>query len=399
MKNTRKHISVLTILSVLAVLTSCGQVNEQTESKKYIDSSVDSSSVNVSDSLSESFSNSDSSIASTTTTTTTTASSEEETSNVTTTSIVVMTNSKGNVVTQFAVDESGRTIALDKDGKPKTTTKKSTSGSTGSTSSGNTTTRKNTSNGSSSSSSGSGSSGGNSSYNNSGNSSNGNAGNSSNRNSGSNNSNSGNSGNSGNSQPKQTTTTTTTQETQAPEPTTYDVCGLLLSNWTPEDYGMACATIVGGSYDENKCYNVACELYEKNKSTYERGLSLINRIRAEAGCNPLELDRDLCIAATMRSLEQDLVTGISHTRPNGTGIEELIKSRFSNIWSEDNFYGENCCEGAFDIDSAVDAWRNSPGHYGNMIHSIYTKVGFGFSKYTGIEYWTADFEGEIDWDF
>ena len=396
MKNTRYAIFLASFLALLS-FTACGEVGDKPAPKT---TKADSSSVIDSSSVVDSKQDDSSSADSKTTTT----ASSKETTSVTTTSIVVMKDGKGNIVTQFAVGEDGKTIPLDKDGKPKTTTTKK-SGS-GSSSSGKTTTKK-TSNGSSNNTTGSvtyqtnsggssGYSGGDSGYSDNGGYSYDNGGNS-----GSSGGSSGGSSSSGGGAVNTTTTTTTTRAPEPepePEPQTYDVCGLLLSNWTPDDYGLACATIVGGSYDENKCYEVACDLYEKNKSTYERGLNLINKIRSNAGANPLELDKDLCIAATMRSLEQDLVTGMSHTRPNGTGVKDLIKNRFSNIWSEDNPYGEICCSGVPDIDSAVSAWENSSGHYAIMTYSVNTKVGFGFSKYTGVEYWTAVFEGEIDWD-
>ena len=395
MKNTRKHI-LLSFAVLMMTMTACGQVNDdKTESRKSSASSNVDSSSSESDSSLSSLSDSSKSDSKTTTTTAAT----KATSSVTTTSIVTVTDAKGNLLSKISIDENGKVINLDKDGKPKTTTKKTTN-KTGSTSSSGTatTTRKTTSGGGSSTSYTS-----NSGNNNSGGYSNGNSGSYDNSYSNDNN-NSGNSGNSGNnnSSSNNNQQQQTEQQTQAPEPEPqkeyYDVCGFLLDNWCPENYGLAGAKIVGGSYDESKCYDVACELYEKNKSIYERGLSLINQVRSEAGVSPLELDKNLCIAATMRSLEQDFVTGMSHTRPDGTGLRELISNRFSEIWSSDKSYGENCCSGAPDVDSAVDAWKNSSGHYAIMTYSVHTKVGLGLSQYTGVEYWTAAFEGEIDWD-
>ena len=331
MKNTRKHI-LLSFAVLMMTMTACGQVNDdKTESRKSSASSNVDSSSSESDSSLSSLSDSSKSDSKTTTTTAAT----KATSSVTTTSIVTVTDAKGNLLSKISIDENGKVITLDKDGKPKTTTTtKKTTNKTGSTSSGGTasTTRKTTSGGGSSTSYTS-----NSGNNNSGGYSNGNSGSSDNSYS-NNNNNSGNSGNSGNnnSSSNNNQQQQTEQQTQAPEPEPqkeyYDVCGFLLDNWCPENYGLAGAKIVGGSYDESKCYDVACELYEKNKSIYERGLSLINQVRSEAGVSPLELDKNLCIAATMRSLEQDFVTGMSHTRPDGTGLRELINNRFSEIW-------------------------------------------------------------------
>ena len=141
MKNTRYAIFLASFIALLS-FTACGEVGDKPAPKT---TKADSSSVidssSVVDSKQDDSSSSDSK-------TTTTASSKETTS-VTTTSIVVLKDGKGNIVTQFAVDENGRTISLGKDSK--TTTKKSGSGSS---SSGKTSTKK-TSNGSSNNTTGS----------------------------------------------------------------------------------------------------------------------------------------------------------------------------------------------------------------------------------------------------
>ncbi|GEM_PF-4539450 len=206
MKNTRYAIFLASFIALLS-FTACGEVGDKpapkttkADSSSFIDSS------SVVDSKQDDSSSSDSK-------TTTTASSKETTS-VTTTSIVVLKDGKGNIVTQFAVDESGRTISLGKDSK--TTTKKSGSGSS---SSGKTSTKK-TSNGSSNNTTGSvtyqTNSGGSSGYSNgdSGYSDNGGYSYDDGGNSGSSGGSSGGSGSSGGGAVNTTTTTTTTR---APE--------------------------------------------------------------------------------------------------------------------------------------------------------------------------------------
>lgn len=130
-----------TIISAIAALSlaSCGETGDSVAPRREIKNTSSSISENDTSSVAETTSSSK--------TTTTTAKAESEKSSVTTTSIVILKDGKGNIVTQFAVDESGKTISLDKDSKAKTTTKKSSSDSTNSSSSNKNTTTKKTSNG------------------------------------------------------------------------------------------------------------------------------------------------------------------------------------------------------------------------------------------------------------
>ena len=227
MKNTRYAIFLASFIALLS-FTACGEVGDKPAPKT---TKADSSSVidssSVVDSKQDDSSSSDSK-------TTTTASSKETTS-VTTTSIVVLKDGKGNIVTQFAVDENGRTISLGKDSK--TTTKKSGSGSS---SSGKTSTKK-TSNGSSNNTTGSvtyqTNSGGSSGYSSgdSGYSDNGGYSYDDGGNSGSSGGSSGGSGSSGGGAVNTTTTTTTTRAPEPqPEPVVWD--GYTLDWWLQSDF-------------------------------------------------------------------------------------------------------------------------------------------------------------------
>lgn len=113
----------------------------------------------------------------------------------------------------------------------------------------------------------------------------------------------------------------------------------------------------------------------KYMSYYQEVLRLVNEIRAEAGVAPLTLDTTLCKAASMRALEMDYGNQMSHTRPGG-------KDCFSVL----DFYGisfgtcgENIAAGQTSASSVVKGWKNSPGHYQNMISASFTKLGVGYS--------------------
>ena len=109
---------------------------------------------------------------------------------------------------------------------------------------------------------------------------------------------------------------------------------------------------------------------------YQEVLRLVNKIRAEAGVGPMTLDTTLCKAASMRALEMDYANVMSHTRPNGT-----------DCWTVFDFYnvsfmtcGENVAAGQTSSSAVVESWKNSQGHYENMINPAFTKLGVGYSS-------------------
>lgn len=111
-------------------------------------------------------------------------------------------------------------------------------------------------------------------------------------------------------------------------------------------------------------------------SYYDEVLRLVNEIRAEVGAVPLTLDTTLCNAATMRAVEMNYSNKFSHTRPDG-------RSCFSVLGVYGISYGaagENIAAGYQTPQKVVQGWKNSEGHYKNMINSSYKKLGVGLSK-------------------
>ena len=123
-----------------------------------------------------------------------------------------------------------------------------------------------------------------------------------------------------------------------------------------------------------------------NIAYYNEILDLVNSIRAEAGVSPLTLDTTLCQAATVRAIEMDNTGVFSHTRPDGT-----------DCWSVFKLYGityrtcgENIAMGQRTPAQVVESWRNSPGHYANMVKAGFGKLGVGMSNSNRI-YWVQMF--------
>ena len=160
-----------------------------------------------------------------------------------------------------------------------------------------------------------------------------------------------------------------------------------------EEYGYSSTD---DSYDFSGYAATDAELLEESISTaaanmefYNEVLTLVNQIRAEVGVHPLTLDTTLCQAATMRSLEMNYSTQFSHTRPNGT----VCFSVFDTFPTSYSSAGENIAAGYSSAAAVVEGWKNSPGHYQNMINEDYNKLGVGMSDYSfgyGI-YWTQLF--------
>ena len=85
-----------------------------------------------------------------------------------------------------------------------------------------------------------------------------------------------------------------------------------------------------------------------------------NRYRAEVGAQPLEWDDEIAEGAKVWSQEM------------------ADDHKFNHDPSIQNKLGENIyMTGDGDASTASEAWRNSEGHYKNMINKDYTKMGAG----------------------
>lgn len=136
----------------------------------------------------------------------------------------------------------------------------------------------------------------------------------------------------------------------------------------------------------------ATNLYNSLSNTRTTILNETNKYRSEKNIPDLTLDKNLSILATIRAMEMAYGDKFSHTRPNG--------EEWSTFWGESGFnftvppggyYGENLAYG-YDTDlGACNGWRNSEGHYENMIKSEFTKIGIGKYTFNGKTYWVQFF--------
>ncbi len=115
---------------------------------------------------------------------------------------------------------------------------------------------------------------------------------------------------------------------------------------------------------------------------YASGQEMINYINTEresVGVGSLELDSELTDAAMQRAAE--IVYSFSHTRPDGTSCQTV----HNRVW------GENIAGGGTTASATYEQWKNSPGHYANMIKENYTKIGIGHFKHCGVDFWVQLF--------
>lgn len=114
-----------------------------------------------------------------------------------------------------------------------------------------------------------------------------------------------------------------------------------------------------------------------------RMLAMVNNERARLGVPALQWDYDLEQSAMQRAAETFIM--FSHDRPDGSSCFTAFPSGLS-------MYGENIAMASFgNADNAYNMWYNSPGHYANMTHAGFTKVGIACFRGPDGVYWVQCF--------
>ena len=101
----------------------------------------------------------------------------------------------------------------------------------------------------------------------------------------------------------------------------------------------------------------------------------------------LVLDENLCLAASVRAVEMAYTNKMTHTRPNGSVCFTVLKDLGISYY----ICGENIAAWQNSADAACKTWKNSPGHYSNMISPSYGKIGIGVYKAGGGYFWAQIF--------
>ncbi|WP_406141619.1 CAP domain-containing protein [Streptomyces sp. NBC_01089] len=119
----------------------------------------------------------------------------------------------------------------------------------------------------------------------------------------------------------------------------------------------------------------------------QRVLRLVNAARAEAGCRPLWISRQISRAA--RHHAGDLIRSgrYSHTGSDGSTPGGRI-SRAGYRW---HLAGENVFLGPRDARQAVQGWLRSPEHRANILNCAYHHTGIAVRGPASHRMWVQDF--------
>ncbi len=183
-------------------------------------------------------------------------------------------------------------------------------------------------------------------------------------------------------------TATPKPATATPKPATATPKPAATSTTKPAALTSIVKVSVPAGTEKKTIYEQAKVHYNTYKAYYNEVVRLVNVLRAEAGVAPIELDEKLCIAAGIRAIEMDQNNYFDHTRPDGrsssTAVDEVGIYWFS--------YAENIAWNYISPEEVVEGWKNSSGHYANMINPKYGSIGIGYSfRYNNGTYWVQEF--------
>lgn len=125
-------------------------------------------------------------------------------------------------------------------------------------------------------------------------------------------------------------------------------------------------------------------------------LGLINSYRAANGLGALQHSRVLSKVANWMSSDMGTSNRFSHTDSLGRDPFQRMDALGYNF---NAWKGENIFAGRQSAQEAFDAWRNSPSHNANMLHSEYKVLGVARAYFPGSTYkwyWSNEFGGFVD---
>lgn len=193
-----------------------------------------------------------------------------------------------------------------------------------------------------------------------------------------------------------TTETTTIPPTTVPPttvpPTTAPPTTVPPTTAPPTTVPPTTAPLPSGYYNETyQIRNDALALARSNMNTYAAYMNKIvqitNQYRAEAGVPPLTMDTTLNTIASYKSAEMVVLKYFAHERGD---------LQFDSVFYGFDYggftMGENIAYGYPSPEAVCTGWRNSEGHYQNMISTYFTTIGIGVAKdENGVLYWTQEF--------
>ena len=151
--------------------------------------------------------------------------------------------------------------------------------------------------------------------------------------------------------------------------------------------------LLGGS-EEPKPEPTAVQTSAAPVSWQEQMLSSLNMIRADNGLEPLKLCNTLNKSAQGYAEVMATQNFLAHEGKDGSTPSQRAQSAGYGL-----YVGENIAAGQGSIEEVMTGWKNSPGHFKNMINNEYMHVGFGMARNQETTYktwWVQNFgfEGE-----
>lgn len=121
-------------------------------------------------------------------------------------------------------------------------------------------------------------------------------------------------------------------------------------------------------------------------------LNFVNQARCEAGLNPVVLNTELNNAALRHSndMAYNMQTYISHTGTDGSSAGQRIRDAGYNFRG----WAENVAAGNSSAFATFEQWRNSSGHWNNIMNPSYREMGLVRTSNSSARYrhyWTQVF--------
>ena len=134
----------------------------------------------------------------------------------------------------------------------------------------------------------------------------------------------------------------------------------------------------------------ATNLYNGLSSSRTTILNETNKYRQEKNIPNLTLDKDLSMIATIKAIEMAYSNIFDHRRP---GNKQWYTLHTEYGYKNYKTIAENIAYNSSTDLAACKAWRESSGHYANMINSSMTKIGIGKYTFNGRTYYVQEFAG------
>ena len=138
--------------------------------------------------------------------------------------------------------------------------------------------------------------------------------------------------------------------------------------------------------------------YPANSNTIwqDQMLNSVNTLRLDKGFKPLILCKPLTLSAQNYAKDLAKQNYLSHKGKDGSTPGDRIQKSGYN-WENPTSaskIAENIAAGQNSVSQVMKDWRNSKGHYKNIIEEDFTHVGFGMAKNPATKYktfWVQNF--------